>query len=317
MKKLIVIAIVLITGAFIIYLIPVTTREKIKISSAAMKVSMQLNNPAKWMNWQPEIKTAFEKDSAQCSIIRDYKNHSFKISTPLLSYSVKSLSSIHFEIIAVKKNKSLKYNLFLYTTPNINLTEVFIETHISLLDWLFSYGKHQTNKINFIDYLKSFMENDSLYYGFPIEIRKVADTNVASLNKYVAIGEKFTVLDTVFKELNEYVIYNQLTIMGAPMLQFTELLNDSISVLGMLSVNKQANNKNKIHCMKMPVNGRMLVGYYKGKFKDRIKLYSSMQQYLLDKNIISIVNSYENYPNGKLPQNEDSVVEIELYFPIL
>lgn len=317
MKKLIVIAIVLITAAFLVHLIPVTSHKKIKIATSAIKVSMQLNNADNWKKWHPDIKTAFEKDSTRCSTTRDYKNHFFKISTPLLTFSVESPSSIHFKIKSVEKNKSLHYDIFLSATPDINLTEVFIENHISLFDWMFSYGKHQTNKTNFMDYLKEFMENDSLYYGFPIEIRKVADSNVASLNKHVAIREKFTVLDTVFKELKEYVIYNQLTIMGAPMLQFTELLNDSISVLGMLSVNKQANNKNKIRCMKMPVNGRMLVGYYKGKFKDRIKLYSAMQQYLLDKNIVSIVSSYENYQNGKLPQNEDSVVEIELYFPIL
>ena len=161
------------------------------------------------------------------------------------------------------------------------------------------------------------MENDSLYYGYPIEIRNVADTNVVVLNRQVATKEKFTVLDTMFKKLNAYVLLYQLTIMGAPMMQYNELPSDSVSVLTMLAVNKQAKNNNKIRSVRMPINGRMLVGYYEGKYKDRIKLKTAMQQYILDKNITNIVNTYEKLLNGKLPKNDETLVKMEIYFPIL
>jgi effector-binding domain-containing protein len=85
----------------------------------------------------------------------------------------------------------------------------------------------------------------------------------------------------------------------------------------MLAVDKLGPDKEGIRCSKMPVNGRMLVGRFKGKFSDRTQLNAALERYILDKKLESIVTSYEKYYSSPLPVNELSEVEIEIYYPIL
>jgi effector-binding domain-containing protein len=67
----------------------------------------------------------------------------------------------------------------------------------------------------------------------------------------------------------------------------------------------------------MPARGRMLVGRFKGKFIDRTQLNGALDKYIVDKNLESIVSSYEKYFSYPLPEHDSSEVDLEIYYPIL
>jgi len=317
MKKKIFIAILLFGVLVIVCFIPVKEKSIVTIEAPVIAISQQINNAANWKKWNNSLKKDLLLDSSKYTVTNDYSLHTFSIATPQQSFMVKSPTGNRFEITNKRNGRKFHYDVLLATDKKSNSTNLVIEEKLSLFASIFSLNKNEKPDTNIFNYLKKFMETDSLYYGFPIEIRKVVDSNVVVLNRHIIAEEKFVVPSDMLKELKAYTTANELTITEPLMLQYSNLPPDSLNVLTMLSVNKPMGKKSNIRFMKMPVNGRMLVGYFKGKFKDRIQLQIAMQQYILDKNIYSIVGSYEKYVNNNLPENEDSIVEIEMYFPIL
>lgn len=318
MGKITVTLFILITAVIITCLIPVKEEVSISIAAPVISVSQQLNNAANWKKWNAGLKVAFKNDSANCVVITDYQQHRFTIKTANQSIEVKSHSSSNFEVTIGKGGNSGLYKVSLTAGKDVKSATVFTEKKTSLFSSIFLPAHSKTVTENFIHSLKVFMETDSLFYGFNISVEPVIDTNVVIYKKQVSNAVKFSVLPQLYKNLQNYIAFNNLKILQPPMMLFTYLPNDSVSVVAMLAVNKPAAAKNdSIRCLQMPVKGRMLVGKFKGKYKDRIQLQTAMQQYCLDKNIISIVSSYDKFTNNRVPENEETIVEMEIHFPIM
>jgi hypothetical protein len=318
MKKASVTIFILTTAVIITFLIPVYEEDSISIAAPVISVSQQLNNAVNWKKWNADLKVAFKNDSANYMVNNDYQQHRFTIQTANQSILVKSHSSSNFEVTIGKRGNSGLYNISLTAGRDVNSATVFMEKKTSLFSKIFLSAHSKFVKENFIHSLKAFMETDSLYYGFSINIEPVIDTNVVIIKKQASNAVKFSVLPQLYKSLQNYIAVNNLKILQPPMMLFTYLPNDSVSVVAMLAVNKPAAAKNdSIRCLQMPVKGRMLVGKFKGKYKDRIQLQTAMQQYCLDKNIISIVSSYDKFIDNRVPKNEETIVEMEIHFPIM
>lgn len=317
MKKIVIVSAALVAALVILWVIPVTKSSSISISAPVIDISQQLSNAAKWKKWNPDLKIAAEKDSANYKAYQDYQNHSFTIITAQQTVQAKSFSGIHFEINIKKNGTASLYDIKLAAEKDVRSAVVITEEKTSLLSSIFLPTKNNTSQENIFKYLKAFMETDSLYYGFNISIQPVADTNVLSYKKHVPAVEKYAVLPQMYKVLEDFVTANNLKVMQPPILMLSPMPSDSVNVVAMLAVNKIVAKKNQVQSMKMPLNGRMLVGIFHGKYKDRTQLEVAMQQYCMDKNITSIVSSYEKFTNNKIPANDDAFVELEIHFPIL
>lgn len=317
MKRIIIIVVLVIVGIIIICLIPVTEKNTISISATELIVSQQLNNADNWKKWDTDLKNAAENDSAKYIVINDYQQHCFSINTSQQFIQVKSRSSNHFEITIQKEGNTSLYEVMLSSGKDFKSTVVITEKKVSVFLSILSSAKNKTNGEQFINYLKTFLETDSLYYGFSISIQPVMDSNIVIYKRQVSSAEKFSVLQQMYGTLKDYIYINHLEIMQPPILLYNSISNDSVTAVTMFAVNKTAPNNDSVRCMKMPVKGRMLVGKFRGKYKDRIQLQTAMQQYCLDKNIISIVSSYDKFTDNRVPENEDTIVEMEIHFPIL
>ena len=274
---------------------------------------MQLTKAETWKLWHIPLKQAFEAKPSGYVVTNNYPRHSFSITTAQLSYNVANPNAGDFDIRISKRNKTSHYHLRLSVLPEASVTLVTTETETPLINTFFARGK--PDKIG--ENLKEYMETPALYYGFPIRVTGVVDSNVAVLKKTVAVNNKFTALPRLLQELKHYAIANKLTVMQPPMLQFQQLRNDSLDIVMMLTVNKPGPDKENISCAKMPARGRMLIGRFRGKFADRTRLNSALEKYILDKNLEMIVSSYEKYYSHPLPEHEMSEVAMEIYYPIL
>lgn len=300
-----------------IFLIPVTEKSTISIAAPELAISQQLNSAENWGKWNVSLKKDLHQDSGKYQVINEYSLHTFSISTPQQSLLVKSPAGNSFDITNKKNNGTFHYNVLLNFDKKSNSTSLFIEEKIPLFTSIFSSSKKKNPDTSVFSYLKKYMETDSLYYGFSIGIRNVVDTNIVFLTRHITLKEKFVAPPAIFKELLEFTTANHLAVTQPFILQYNQLPPDSLNIIAMLAVNKILPKKSSVNFMTMPIKGRMLVGYFKGKFKDRIQLQIAIQRYILDKNIYSILGSYEKYLNNKLPENDDSIVKIEMYFPIL
>lgn len=309
---------ILILGILLVAsFIPVIKRSETRIEASIIDVSMQLNNAEKWKLWHMPLKKAFEAKPSDYEVKNNYNQHIFFINTPQLSYTITNPDAGNFEIKVVEENKASYCKLQLSIIPETPFTKVVSETKSALIKSLFSTSRQDEIAEKICKDLNVFMETPGLYYGFPIQLKGVVDTNVAVLKKIVAVKEKFKVLPTLLEDLKQYANTNKLTVMQPPMLQFHHHGKDSLNIVMMLALNKPGPIINNIICAKMPSGGRMLVGKFSGKFADRTRLYAAMEKYILDKNLESIVNSYEKYHSYPLPKNEHSEVDLEIYYPII
>lgn len=297
--------------------IPVTKTNETRIEASIIDVSMQLNKAERWKLWHTPLKQAFEATPKSYYVSNNYNQHIFYINTPQLSYTIANPTAGNFEIKIVEKNKASPSRLQLYVIPVTTFTKVVTKTKTAFINTLLPTSRQDgmANKIG--EDLKVFMETPALYYGFPIQLSGVVDTNIAVLKKTVAVQEKFSVLPTLLQELKQYASTNKLTVMQPPMLQFHQAGKDSLNIVMMLAIDKQGPNGNNIICATMPAGGRMLVGKFSGKFADRTKLNAALEQFILDKNLENIVNSYEKYYSYPLPEHELAEINIEIYYPII
>jgi effector-binding domain-containing protein len=91
---------------------------------------------------------------------------------------------------------------------------------------------------------------------------------------------------------------------------------DSLRMMIGLPVNKPAVSAQNVIFMQLPAHGRMLVGYYTGKYGGRDKLYLAMKTYLTDHHLASPEDPYEKYLDDKIPANDSSLVHLQVNFPI-
>jgi len=316
MKRLL-IAILILGILLIACFIPVIKRSEAKIEASIIDVSMQLKGAERWKLWHTPLKQAFEAKPSSYLVTNNYNQYSFSMKTPQLSYTVINPDAGTFEIKVVEKNKPSYFRLRLSVIPETPFTKVIAETKTAFIKTLFPVNSQDEIQKKICENLKVFMETPRLYYGFPIHMKGVVDSNVAVLKKTVSGKEKFSILPHLLKDLIKYASTHKLTVMQPPMLQFHHLGKDSLNIVVMLATDKPGPNEKNINCGKMPAGGRMLVGQFRGKFADRTRLNTAMEKYILDKNLVSIVNSYEKYHSYPLPEEELSEVDLEIYYPIL
>jgi hypothetical protein len=309
-----VIAIVILGILLAACFIPVVKHSETTIEASIIDVSLLLNQAEKWKLWHIPLKQAFGAEPSGYEVINS--QHKFSITTPQLSYSIANPIAGNFEIEVLGENKRSNCRLSLSVLPQTNFTKLEAETETRLINAIFSSDNGEIGK-KIGSHLKEFMETPGLYYGFPIQIKSVVDSNVAVSKMTVSSDEKFTSLPRLLKRLEQYASKHKLQVLQPPMLQFQQSGKDSLTIVMMLTLNKPGPDENGIKCSKMPANGRMLVGRFSGKFIDRMQLAAAMDKFIFDKNLENLATNYEKYYSRPLPLNEESEVDLEMYYPIL
>jgi effector-binding domain-containing protein len=301
------------------FFIPYTTEKIYTISYPIADVIAQLRTPAKWANWETGIKEQCDLDSGRCVFVARYAEHKFSVVTPNKAVYITEKSPTIFDL-------EIKQNVFSSAHARVSVwphqaspdsTILYSVYRVSLFKWFRFYIRNIENQLDPVYDLEKFIETPILYYGYPIEIRQVVDTIVLTNKKKVHKSKMFEALPVLFNQLNIVLNKNDLTVLQPPMIAFDTPDKDSTMVSTIYSVNKVlAFSKHDFNTFRMPKNGRMLVGRFKGKFSNRSALYQSMERYVADKNLSRLVSSYEKYTNGILPESNHSEIEIELYIPI-
>jgi effector-binding domain-containing protein len=300
------------------YVVPYTKEKQYKIPYSIIDVAAQLRNPEKWADWNSSIKKACE-DATNCTVLADYPKHEFSVISPDQTILVKERNPTTFEIEKIENRIRYTHSyVTLAASPSsIDSTMVHSIFRVSLLKWLVSYVRGCEQELDPVSELKNFMETPILYYQYPIDIRNVIDTIVLVNKKKVPLTQMYTVLPELFSQLRDHIKANDLSILQPPIAAFSITNKDSVTITTMNAVNRVLPfSKNNPNTFRMPKNGRMLVGSFKGKFLDRKALYESMERYVRDKKLTTLITSYEKYMDGKLPVSSDSQVELEVYFPI-
>lgn len=316
MKRIFIFTGIIIIILISISVIPVKRSHETAITANFFKTIQQINNPAKWKNWHPAIREAWEDDSTKCRIVKDSAGFAFIIITPQHSFFVKTITPVTFEIQEKIKSHLFMYGFTIVPTTEPNKINIVTVGEHPLFYRIFSFVNEKMPADLTLQYLKSFVENRSELYGFQIKIIQAEDSIFATKKETVVRSKLFTSLPEFFNSVSNYIDDNGLTAMSDKCVSYTISSNDSVFIMTGIPVDKAALEKNGVTCMKIPFASKVLYGYFEGKFSERKAVYSAMEKYILDFNLEKAALPYEKYVTGILPASDSEQIKIEVFYPL-
>ncbi|TAH00408.1 MAG: hypothetical protein EAZ15_09225 [Sphingobacteriales bacterium] len=303
--------IIVLISAFI----PYTKSYETNINISILDVANQINNPNNWKNWYLPFKKAFKNDSSKYQISENFKENKFAFTVNGELTHV-NLFGPTLLVINLENDANTSVVLKAIFTKNDKVKVVqLLKTSFLNYCWLSLTNKKST--YNFAQNLKNYYDTPSLYYGFKIVKTGVADTDFVTTNKTVIKEKTFTVADSLQKTLFAYAKRNNLKCRNFPFLVITNVSSDSVIVTSMLVIiDKKVKLNSEVAYLQMPKNGNMLIGYYKGEYRKRGQIYSSMDKYVTRYGLTKVVSAFEKFLDNKLPKNDSSYVDMALYYPI-
>jgi effector-binding domain-containing protein len=308
-------SIVFFIALIISYFIPIKTTKQASIKKPFFDVVTEINNATHWKKWYAPIKLSYQKHPNSYRCVEDYKNKKFTIFIQNKQYEVTKYSPGALKI---------KDNAFLNTTREVRIVftksndAIIFETRVlSLLNYIITYFKANEPYNSIINNLKPFMETPSLYYGFEIKRVKVPDTNYLTLTQTVLLKNRYIAADSMYSRLKKYAIKNKLLAEFKPYWVQTAGQKDSVMVTALLVINKPLElYGSDISFFSMPSVGNILVAHYKGAYGKSKSVYDALQQYVNDNALSAVFTPFERYLNKRIPQNDNTMVDMEVFYPI-
>ena len=165
-----------------------------------------------------------------------------------------------------------------------------------------------------INELKSYLEDNRRFYGFPIELKAAADTLFVTKKQDLPAAALFTALPVMHKELEAYAKQNNCRIL-AKNISFTALDHDSLSVMVGLNIDKIIAGDYIYNFRQLPGRAALATGYYIGPFRDRTALYQAMEKFITDNQLAKRALPYETY-SSPFPKADTSTIQIALSYPV-
>lgn len=292
--------------------VPVTRQKTVSIKASFFNVYQQLAKPGNWGQWRSDLRPLRLTDSGK--IVNISSPGGFKINAGDINVNVQVQGYV-FVITAHDNTGNHDYTYTVLPGKFPNATLVTITKTTGLLNYLFRRYHDNLFSDTHISDLKSFMENDDLYYGYKIVKRRVTDTTIIVLRKVVLSKNKFAEAAKTLTILKQYLYTHHLTQTQPLIAQFFDKHNDSTQVNIGLPVDKKAPPKYPVAFMEMPSTGYFYTVRFRGKFKDRVKAYAAMQRYFSDRLMPVPILPLETYLDNKLPVSDTDEINIQINFP--
>jgi len=308
-KKVILLSLILVI--FAAFFIQIPQQKTITIKGSFFNVYRVLVNPAKWEQWRPDLRKAFDADSNKFSIKKD--TGSFTIKYADLELNVKSGDS--FIINEHSDNGNSSYSYVVMPDKTLNKTLITAYKKISAINYLIGKFRPVSFSDTHITDLKNFMETDSLFYGCRILKTKVPESNLIVIDRLVLTKDKFSEAAKMLSTLQQYLKTHNVKQMQPLIAQFLTKGKDSAQLKVGIFINKKVNSENEITYNRMPKNGTFYVAGFRGRFNERQKVNLGLQQYFTDHLYQAALLPFETYLDNKLPASDTDRINIQVIFP--
>jgi len=304
MRKRIVVPVVL-SVVLMICFIPIKSTVTIQINAPYFNVYKQFAAPGKWLKWQPALRSYTGN-----KLKIDSNKTGFSILAPSFAYRVKRTGISEFEITG---NKSSDSNYAFIPDDKTNKTTAIVTRTTNAFGYAW-YLLTKNLRDSPIADLKRFMEAPLLYYGFIIKKELTHEKLLAVKRGTFSRNDIYRNSKVIQAELNNFSLHNKLKVSDLLQLQYVSRKGDSTEIMLGLPVNDKI--KADVEYMNMP-QGKILVGYFKGKYKNRDKLYTAMRTYMNDNYIHPMIQPFERFQEDKLPSADSTTVDMQVVIPYM
>ncbi|AMR31555.1 hypothetical protein A0256_09005 [Mucilaginibacter sp. PAMC 26640] len=286
-------------------LIPIRQTSQLIINSSYYNVYQNLATATGWVKWFPYFK------SNAAVISRD--KGGFKITNALSAVVLKQIGLGAFQIEVTLGNNIVQYDCSVTASDTMGVAKLNVSRRTGLLKYLWLYVK-DFNDDTFAYNLKNYLEDPLQYYGFAIKNQVVENKVMMVIRQKSARNNICQDNLAAFRYLLNFSTSEKLKITGPVELQYVASMSDSAEVMIGLPVAKKLPQAIRIQYMDT-YGGKVLVGYFKGKYKDRQKLYAAMNLYLADHYLHEQTKPLEKFSNNQLPDKDESTVDLQIIIP--
>lgn len=311
MKRWVIIPVLLFI-TLIICFIPITKSVNLEINAPYFNVYRYLAAAGNWIKWQPDLKVNASKEKLKI----DSTQTGFRITSPEIAISVENAGLNNFAIIKKEKDKEYHCNYLLVPQPKANKTVIIAIHKTNVIGYVWSALMHDDFNTSPIISLKNYMEDTQLYYGFMIKKELTSGKLLAVKKRSFLANDVYQQSNIMLSQLNNLVSEAHIKVVYPLQLQYVSRRNDSVEMLLGLPVNEKAAVSDHIEYMVLP-KGKILVGYFKGVYKEREKLYAALKLYMNDNYIREMILPYERFSNDKLPNSDSTIVDMQIVIPYM
>ena len=267
-------------------------------------IPVKLNNQLPVANTLPNIETALQPQNWAKWDSSERKIHVTPVSYML--YQLEGTTDDHTEVFGL---------MLMPTAGNDPSRSGIVYSRISNLFYkLFPFLEKPSFATTTISELKSYLEDNRRFYGFPIELAPAADTLFLTKKQDLPADKLFTTLPVMQKELEAYATQNNCRVLEKN-LSFSSLDHDSLAVMVGLNIDKVIAGDYVYNFRQLPGKAALATGYYKGPFRDRTALYQAMEKYLTDHQLAKRALPYETY-HSPFPDSDSANIDIQLSYPV-
>ena len=293
--------------------IPVTVQKATTIKSSFLNTYSFLANPVKWKQWRPDLRKALLTDSEKIIIQKDSAEFTIKYNHLALTVIPKGNS---FDVNENQGGKITNYNFVIVPVPDklLNKTFVSIREKTTALNYLIRTIAPPSFLEDHLNDLKTYLENDSLHYGFNIFQTGVPESFLIVAQKEVSEKDKFAEASKLLTTLKQFTKTNSIKPTQPVIAQFNQNMTDSVHVKVGFFINKEVKPGNGVEFNRMPKGGPLFAVKFKGEFSKRGKAYDALKQYFADHSHQMVILPFETYLDNTLPGSDTDMVNIQVNF---
>lgn len=291
MKKLFPILIILaIVFLIVSFFIPAEQIRTLSIKNTIQNTVTAIHHPTSWRSL----------DSGRNTRVTDVRYMLFAITEPQ-----KHGDSTVFTL-AVTPDVGPQHDLRIAAITWVHSTSLFYK--------LFPFSEKLTYDISTVHELRSYLEDNTRFYGYPINVKKLVDSFFLTKKQDLPSRDLVRTIPVLVKQLEDYAHTHSCLVLGKN-ISTAPLGHDSISLMVGLNIDKSIEGDAIYNFRQLPSTLGMLVGGYEGPYKDRTRLYTAMERYIADHGLAKRGLPFERY-RSPLPDSDTSTIRIDLTYPV-
>ena len=267
-------------------------------------IPMKLNNQLAVASTIPNIQTALQPQNLAKWVAAAKK------------IRVTQVSILQYTLAASDNDRMLTFGLLITPTAGKDPSHpgIVYSRFTNLFYKLFPFLEKPSFATTTITELKSYLEDNRRFYGYPIEIAPAADTLFLTKKLDLPANQLFTTLPVMQRELEAFAKQNNCQVL-AKNISFSSLDHDSLTVMVGLNIDKVIAGDYIYNFRELPAKAALATGHYTGPFRDRTALYQAMEKYITDHQLAKRALPYETY-HSPFPDADSANIDIQLSYPV-
>ena len=319
-KNLLITSITFCIFLLISYFIPVNVNRDLTITNTYQNVIASIYEAKSWTKWESNIKSDWLHDSTSCHFASDTIQHISGIEAPSEKIKINRLDNWKFHIESnshfVGNELVLVVGPYIGDQPlNPDLNSKLAYAYRSNLFFkIFPFLGGNSFAEKTIAALSSFLNDPIRFYGFRIDLKQGSDSLFITRKLIIPKQELFSKLSLLFDSLSRYTIINQLGAFNQNV-AYHFLGNDSLEIMAGVNISKTTEGDTQFQFMEMPGKQPVAIGYFEGRFGDRLPVYEVMIKFLADHQLTRMGVAFEKY-DSPLPTSDSSIIKMQLIYPL-